>query len=684
MAGFIRRYGFYPGVEVIRQIEGVIIIDLPPPGAVNGVGVGTVAFVGEAADCGLATTYDTAGVISTKIQPTEVFGSSDLVNKIGGWDATLGEFGKSLGNLFAALRNKKFSRLIVAPVNLASAQGSRFWRQLPLCTTSTNTTPVVPVEGATISAGREFRISTGRLKVAKRVQFTNYPTIADGVGGTLATASTAVTQTFSSAAIDWSTIVRPDGNLGARKGDIIVIGNNNAGAVAPAEAGTYRVYSTPSTGHDIVIERLDGVTFAIAGDRTAIPWRLHRSPDADSAPERTLGTSTPGGYDSNDAGGFIIPIRPITNSSGGLTDGTFTAAGLLVPAVAPAALTGDSADVLSGLGGMIHPTTATAFTAATQVSNPAASAAIAALYQSAIDGLVSQQSPTRDINIVVAARKYSTIATKLKSHVLEASNKGRGRVAIISPSVQTLSVLSAVSDSDPGVGATRNERVFYAWPGVVHSVPEAVGTLIATANSDFTEDGILDDSMDHYLASLLSVLPPERNPGQASAPVPEIFSPIMGIQRGVGELGIGEYTLMRNKGIAGIRIDRTAGPIIQSGITTSLVSGETNINRRRIADFIEDSLAERLVYFSKQPLTQGLKDDAETEVVAFLNELLSPNNPAASRITQYQVDSHGGNTPELEAKGIYVIIVRVRTTPTSDFIVLQCNIGEGVVIAQAA
>ena len=33
MPGFIRRYGYFPGNEIITLIEGVVIIDLPPAGA---------------------------------------------------------------------------------------------------------------------------------------------------------------------------------------------------------------------------------------------------------------------------------------------------------------------------------------------------------------------------------------------------------------------------------------------------------------------------------------------------------------------------------------------------------------------------------------------------------------------------------------------------------------------------
>ena len=683
MSGFIRRYGYFPGTEVITQIEGVIIVDLPPPGAVQGVGVGTTAFVGEAADMTLATTVNTTGVISANVVPTEILGSVDLTSKIGGFDETLGEFGDSLGNLFAALRNKRFSRLVVVVVNQASAQGSRYVRVLPLCTSQTDTTPVVPVTGATIVAGREFRIGVGRLKIATKVEFSAFAAFHEDTAGICIAAGSAASQVFQKAAFDWTTdITRPDGSLGAKKGDILVLGNNNAGAVQPtAEAGTYRVLSDPASGTDITLERLDGADFVFTS-QTTIPFRLHRSPDADSAPERVLGSALAGGYDSDDPGAFTKPIRPITSSTGTQADDTFTAALLMTPAVVPTALTGDSWNVLSGLQGMLHPTVATAFTVAAQGIGPASSATIDALYATAIDAMLSQDDPAREVSIIVAARKSATIRTKLRSHVLDASSLGRGRVAVIAPNLKVVTVLAATATAAPGVGATRDERVFYSWPGCVTSVPEAANILIATADSDFTEDGILDDTFDHWLASLLSVLPPERNPGQASAPVPTAFASVSGLQRDVSGLTIADYTLMRTRGVAGIRLDRTSGTIIQSGITSSLTSGQKNINRRRMADFIQDSLAERLVAFGKEPITEALKDEAVSEADAFMNELRSPNNPRAQRINSYQLDDRSGNKDDLEAKGIWVLIVRARTLSTSDFIVLQAEIGEGVTFTE--
>jgi hypothetical protein len=174
-------------------------------------------------------------------------------------------------------------------------------------------------------------------------------------------------------------------------------------------------------------------------------------------------------------------------------------------------------------------------------------------------------------------------------------------------------------------------------------------------------------------------LAPERNPGEASATTKKVLTPVLGYAIGVPNLDLNAWKLLRLRGVAGIRMDKTVGPVFQSGVTTSLVAGQKNINRRKMADYIQDSLANALKPMAKLPMSEQFKDTVLAQTDDFLQGLLSPDNPAAQRISAYAVDGVSGNTPLTEAKGIYVVIVKVRTLATADFIVLQTEIGEGVV-----
>lgn len=663
MAGFVRRFGFFPGVETITLIEGVVIVDLPPPGPVQGVSTGVVGMVGEFADMSYATQVDASGVVTTLCRPVEIFSGQDLIDKVGGWDSTIGQHGNAGGNGFVSLRNKKFSRLVLAPINLASGGAGRAWRQLPTNLSATQAIPAVPLAGGRVEAGREFRNTSNRVKLAKRISFTAIGHFKNGTDGAITATSSAATQTFVSAGGGFLT-AQNGGPV--KKGTLLVLGQIGGAGALGANAATYRVTTDAANNTDLVVQKLDGTNFDWTTG-TAQPYRLHPETDGDTGGTGGIATALA------DAAGYTLPCRPI--------DATIAAATLCTPTVIPPAPAAGSWDSLSGLMLRSHVSSGFVFDTNVQAPNAANHASIDALYATAFDAMAQDNAPMREVNIVFSSRSSTTIRSKARSHVLLSSESGFGRIACISPNLQTVSVATAIGDADPGVGATRNERVSYAWPGAQTFVPEAVNVSIGTADGLTTIDGLLDVPGDGWLAAVLSNLPPERNPGQAGPPVDTVLSPVLALQRGLAQMGVGEYINFRAQGVVALRLDRTSGPIFQSGITSSLTSGQKNINRRRMADFIQDSVSQRLVPFTKQPLTQGLKDSATGEVDAFLNQLLSPNNPAAQRINAYSVDDVSGNTPAMSAQGIFVIIARVRTLSTADFIVFQTEIGESVVVS---
>lgn len=662
MSGFTRRFGSFPGIETITTIEGVNIVDLPPPASIAGVSSGVVAMVGEFADMTYATAVSSTGVVTTKAQPVEVFSAQDMADKVGGWDSSIGNFGVAMGNGFAALRNKTFSRLVVIPVNLASSAAGRAWRDLPTNAGAALATPVVTMQGGVVAAGREFKSGVNRVHLAKRAVFTALGHYFANTDGATTTAAAAATQVLTSAAGGFLTA-----NAGSPvpKGAIVVLGQIGGAGALGTNAGTYRVQATASVDTTLTLEKLDGTNFVLTTGSSQ-PFRIHPQTDAD-----TGGTA---GINSNlaDTSGYTLPARPL--------DATIAAATAMAPTVVPSAATATTWDSLSGITLRSHVSTGFVYVSTTQAPNAVNDATIDALYTTAMDALLGDASPSRDVNILVAARASNTINAYIKTHVLQASAVGVGRIGIISPILTTTSVTSAISSSAPGVGASRDERVVYSWPGAVTFIPDAVGTSLGTADGLTTTDGNIDTFGSAWLAAVLSNLAPERNPGQAASPVNTVLSPIIGIQRGVPVLGLNEYSALKAAGICGLRLDRADGPVFQSGVTTSLTAGKTNINRRRMADFLQDSLALALSSFSKLPLTQSLKDAVSGEVDAFLNGLKSPSNPAAQRIVNYQVDDKSGNTPDLLARGVYVVIVRVQTLSTADFIVLQTEVGEGVKI----
>jgi hypothetical protein len=734
---FVRRFNFFPTVQQITLIEGVIIVDLPPPGAINGVNGGQVACVGEFADMTYGVSVS-GGVVSTAPNPTQVFSSQDYLNKAGPFDEFLGDFGNAGGSGFVALRNKIYTSLVIVPVNLASAQAVRYIRQLPTNISATQPQPVVPGQGAVVLAGKQFQNGSNRVRNAGRVAFTNFgPYVANIDGNVVPTGLPAATQVFSiGLSVGIGGLVRTGGNLvtatvaavpswivagvtlfiapgeanfpagpvtvlpgvtgttftfnqtgsnvastaveylsltsfktanngqPVQVGDMLVLGVLSGGGALGTDAGTYRVNAFTDTG-DLVIEQLNGSNFTasnwVAG--AALPWRLQPATDGDTGGQQIFSA----------AAGFTVPARPL--------DATIPANTQLPPTIIPPAPTASTWDPLSGLT-MITQAGGLTFTAAVQGPNAVNAAAIDTLYSTAINAMLSEQNPAHNTNVTFAARHSANIRSALRTLVDQRSALGRGMTTILSPEFSSVNTTSAaIGATDPGAGGNRDERVSYGWPGGTTFVPEAVGfTNIKGADGNFYTNGILDTHLDGWIASIYSNLAPERNPAQESPPVTTVLAPITGIQRNVTTpLAMNDYIAYRQNGIMALKIDADVGPIIQSGVTTSLVANTTNVNRRRMADFIEDSLAVGLKPISKLPLTQGLQDAATEETTTFLNTLLSPDNPAAQRIQAFAVDDISGNTPDLTAQGVFVIIVQVQMLATADFIVIQAQVGNGTV-----
>jgi hypothetical protein len=681
VSGFVRRFTSTPSVDVITAIEGINIIDLPPPSPPQGVSTNVACLVGEFADMTYGVAVDSAGAITTFGNPIEIFSGADLLNKLGGFDSTIGQFGVACGNGYVELRNKTFGRLVVVPVNLASASGIRMWRQLPTNKSATDPTPVVPVSAATVPAAYLLKDGTQaleRMKVGRAVQFTALVNYLGGTDGSVTNAAPSATQTFTSAGGGFTTVLRPDGKIGVQVGDILVTGVIGLTGPQLDDARTTRVVSITSDTV-LVVQSLDATVAAWTTTSAVIVWRLHPASTADSYGDGA-------GSLMSAQGSFTVPVRPTTNDAGtgaSGTDGTWPTGTSLLPVIAPPALTATSADPLSGLAGKVGPTVAVAYTAAVQRPNAPNITAIDTLYTNAMASLLNDGVPETEVTHVWCARKSSTIRSQLLLLATNRSARGAGLTASISPELGqslTTSLTTVTGSADPGVGANRDERVFYSWPPVITLVPEAVNIPINGADGSVVLDGTLDTTGDGWLASILSNLAPERNPGESTSTTQTVLKPCLGTGRQIPFLDINAWTLMRLRGIAGIRFDKTTGPEFQSGVTTSLNNGQKNINRRKMADYIEDSLAQALKPFCKLPFSNETQDGAIAQCTDFLDLLLSADNASFQRISGYQLDPKSGNTPALTARGVFVIIVRVRTLATADFIVLQCEIGEGVVV----
>jgi hypothetical protein len=316
------------------------------------------------------------------------------------------------------------------------------------------------------------------------------------------------------------------------------------------------------------------------------------------------------------------------------------------------------------------------------VSAAMTEAAIDSAYSDAFDATVDINSVAKDCNIIFAARQSNTVRKLVRTNVNLASSTGSlGRMGCVRPPLNTAKSVAYSKTDVRGVAATRDQRVIYCYPGFNTFVPLMAKRGLA-GGAGFTVDGNLDIGSDGFMASILSQLPPEENPGQLTA----FTTAVNSLETGTNAQGfqMKDYTAFRGAGIAAARMDDGTA-IFQSGVTSvdpQVFPELRNIARRRMADFIQDTLARRGKAFGKKLSTFVRRKAYANECSQFLESLLSRNNPASQRIAGYTVDRKSGNTQRTLGLGLYRLIIKVRTLASLDSIVLETTIGEQVEVEE--
>ena len=315
-------------------------------------------------------------------------------------------------------------------------------------------------------------------------------------------------------------------------------------------------------------------------------------------------------------------------------------------------------------------------------------ATTAALTESAIDAqyvnalaLSSDiNTVSREVNILYSARQSNAVRRALKANVLFASANGfYGRIAVIRTPLGITKQLAQSTVQEPGVGAYSDQRVIYCYPQARTYVP--IIALRGTAGGlGFTFDGNVDVGADGFLASIMSQLPPEENPGQETS----FADGVVDIESSINAngFGVGDYIAFKAAGICAVRMDGGTA-IFQSGVTSvnpSVYPSLVRISRRRMADYIQDSISDLASGFSKKLNSRAQRNALMSEIRNFLEQLLNINNPDFARIGGFTFKDQ--NTPTTLALGINRMLLNVMTLTSMDSIVFQTSIGESVVVEE--
>jgi len=738
MAGFVRRFTSFPSIEVLAEIEAVNIVDLPPPAPTTGVGSGTALVLGEFEDGAFAVGGDAAEYDPATRGVFEVFSSEDLRQRSGGFGFTYGttpyqnpaarrhlsEFWNGSG--FIKLKFMRPRRLILARVDTsvgsvafspiafhesdvgpftlavgdqlsvttdvggpalstaiaaarASITGGVFVNSgyvggeqitvqidngvvVPVTFAAADQTPAQVAARINLALGYAAADVPGGLRIRGLIEGTaGEVTLADVSAGALAAIGHAAGTTAGTGNVADRTAVTAT-EMATIINATVALSAINCSARAQAD-GSLRVFSTTPGAGQITINA-SAVATALG-----LPVAVLAEADVHAAGTIPAGTRvrTVGGAEwvtmqtlivaegtsaSGNPGPHTVKVRPA------LDDGTGAAAAASTVTVV----------VDQPLWGEVTVTNPIALSAALTENQ------LDVAYEAAFDATLNLASPAREANFSISARRSTAVIRKGRENAIDASAGGHfGRKFLTGAPIGFTQ-----SQAQADVALWRSDRVFYTWPGWSVRIPE-IAFLGLAGGLGFTADGVITVRGDGPLATLDCQLPPEENPGQQTGLIEQFFA----VEATSSPLDIGAYTRLKAAGISAPRRDPISGSIYQSGITSNVTPGLTTQARRKMADFIQDTLAQRLVPYSKKLSTQSRREGVRADIDQFLNDLLSPNNPETQRINDYAVDPISGNTPSMEARGIVVFITRVRTLSSLDAIVVQTEIGEGVVIVTA-
>ncbi len=735
---WIRRYAFDPGTAELSKIEGIVIIDRDPPSALAGTGTGMVTVVGEFEDGAFNTPYE----VTSNTDFTNNFGGFGFVydgvesnnpcarsRKADG--ALLPEYWN--GNGFLACVNKKFRRLAVVRVD-TSVGSVQFTRRASILGSTNYQYDLEPGEHLDLDIGAGPVVSTFTAAIASKVSGAGtYPTgfvggekmtivvdenTAQQIGPLTVTflagdttqaaviARINLTFGFTLATTTSATVFHMDGRVRGTSGNVRVVSQDAAVLAAlavstVAAAGTGNVANidqvsfaevqtivqaavagttvdkTPSGKLRISANAAASITAVAASTALNLGFTLGLVATAAAGVDGTIPSGTrvrtAGGIEwvtcqavavtAASAGPYSVKVRP------GLDDGTVAGTGAGTAVVMPFGVELAGFSVIN----------AQPLTAALN------EAAIDAVYARAFTATLAQNAVTKETNILICARSSNANRQAGRQNAITASSDGlRGRRFVMRPPLNTKRVDAKSLLIQPGVGTYRSDRVVYCYPGVKTFVPQIAVRGLA-GGAGFTSDGIVDLGFDSFVASCISQLNPEENPGQLTA----FMTSVLGVERGnsdVQDMAMDDYVAFKAAGIAALMMEEGVATI-QSGVVNvdpAQYANIKNIARRGMADYIQDSLAIALKPFVKKLASAQRRGECAGVVKGFLEGLKSPGNKASQRINEYTLDAKSGNTAPALALGIFRMIIKVQTLPSLDVIVLETTIGETVTFNDVA
>jgi len=174
-------------------------------------------------------------------------------------------------------------------------------------------------------------------------------------------------------------------------------------------------------------------------------------------------------------------------------------------------------------------------------------------YVLALASTLDVNSVAKQANIIYSARQSNQVRKSIRQNALDASANGCfGRMALVRTPLGTTKQTAQSTIAEPGVGAYRDQRVVYCYPQANTFVP-IIANRGLSGGPGFTPTGNVDVGADGFLASIMSQLPPEENPGQLTS----FTGGVNGLETSPNAQGftILDYEAFKAAGICALRID---------------------------------------------------------------------------------------------------------------------------------
>lgn len=739
--GYIRYFLVDPGDDVLLNIESVNILDFAPPAPVLAVGTGVVCCVGEFEDGPFNTPYQVVSsndVLNTSGSFGFTYGSTTANNPCARSrkaDNTLTPENWN-GNGYIALANKNFSQLVLVRVDtsVGSVQFTRLASILGvakftyLLTSgqaftfndgSSHTATFTGVPATVTGTGAAFgSITNGMTAVFTYVDPTTilpvtvnvtFLTGDTSIGAVVSRINNAAGFTFasnSSGQLELTGRVGgTDDNIGIVSGtaltdlglavDLTNPGTGNVGNILAATFTELQTVVAAASGGTTVVDQLSSTsqprlknvgvpgtgTLTITAS-TAVDFGFPVGvPDSAATGNPN---SIPAGTKVSDGTHHFVTMQTIRVTSVVQSGVAASGAGPYPVKVRPAVDDGTGLGATSGSVTTIE--SPLDFDAWVVINLQAISVALTEsqldnAYLAAFDATLDMNTVASKVNIMYAARQSATIRGALKQNAFVATSGGlAGRMACVRPPLGTTKAV-AQSGNAPGVGATRDQRVIYTYPGWSTRIAP-IAQLGVAGGAGFTADGVIDVGSDGFLAALMSQMPPEENPGQQTP----FLGGVLGLESAAVGLMMGDYINFKAAGICAPRYDPT-GAFYQSGVTSvdpAVNPGFVKIARRRMGDYLQGTCARIAMPFIKQLNKSARRKALLGELRSFALGLLGKSNENERRIKGFTINDKNTSTPQQLNQGLYRVQSDFALLGDLGSIALMSQVGENVQVSELA